>query len=435
MNFIDKLILPESIATLNLLSNLLLLGRIFFLAYSGVLLAGTILSVLNIKNQRNNNFKNKLSAEFINLAVHNSLLPIGLGIVPLLGTILIIPQMLYQTQNTIIQYLMISFVLYILSLIFLYFYRSRLNKSTNNRALNNSNETNESQPNIFQVGNFPVIAGWISSILMIISLALYSAVFSSLEDVSTWSLSSSLPQLFSSFNLIVHFLKYLFFAFSFTAILMIFKFQLQQKQEKSVNDYYHSIALKSWIVVLVLCFTNIFSFPTSSLSMSTINLTILTALIMIIQIQLMIDNSTRLEYKKSIYIFINAIILFSLINIIDHTAFVIASDKQLYVLGTNYENAEEEYKKTHLVETKINGKEIYTSKCMACHRFDQKLVGPPHKQILLKYASNKEAMIQFILNPVKVDPAYPNMPQQGLTPSEAKAVVEFMYQEYGEQLK
>jgi cytochrome c len=156
---------------------------------------------------------------------------------------------------------------------------------------------------------------------------------------------------------------------------------------------------------------------------------------MIVQIQFIIDNAVRFDYKRSGYVFFFALILFSMINIIDHSTFARASNNQINILSENYEKIEAEFNKTLNVGAKADGKELYTTKCMSCHRFDQRLVGPPHKLILQKYANNKEAMIQFILKPVKVDPTYPDMPQQGLTPSEVKAVVEYMLKEYGDKLK
>jgi cytochrome c len=435
MNFLDKLILPESFATLNLLSSLLLLGRIFFLAYSAVIFAGTVLSVLNINNRTKSHSKNNLASEFINLGASNNLIPIGFGIVPFLSIVLIVAQMLHQTQTFIIQYLIISFAFYVTSLIFLYAYRMIINKNTNYTSVYNPTESIESSSNNSQIGVFPIIIGWISAILMFVALVMFTAVFSGLEDSITWDAKKSLIELFLSFNAIIHILKYLFFALSFTAIFMIYKMKLNQRNENSAYIYNQSIALKGWIAFLILTFINIFSFPAKSLTISIVNLTLLTAFIMIVQIQFIIDNAVRFDYKRSGYVFFFALILFSMINIIDHSTFARASNNQINILSENYEKIEAEFNKTLNVGAKADGKELYTTKCMSCHRFDQRLVGPPHKLILQKYANNKEAMIQFILKPVKVDPTYPDMPQQGLTPSEVKAVVEYMLKEYGDKLK
>ena len=74
----------------------------------------------------------------------------------------------------------------------------------------------------------------------------------------------------------------------------------------------------------------------------------------------------------------------------------------------------------------MTGEDIYNAKCSACHLFDQKKVGPPYKEVLVKYAGNKPALIAFVLNPVKVNPAYPNMPSQGLKASEADSIATYL---------
>jgi cytochrome c len=74
----------------------------------------------------------------------------------------------------------------------------------------------------------------------------------------------------------------------------------------------------------------------------------------------------------------------------------------------------------------LTGEDIYNGRCSACHLFDQKKIGPPYNVVLRKYAGKKEDLVRFILNPVKVDPAYPNMPNQGLKPTEADSIATYL---------
>jgi cytochrome c len=78
----------------------------------------------------------------------------------------------------------------------------------------------------------------------------------------------------------------------------------------------------------------------------------------------------------------------------------------------------------------MSGQEIYDAKCSACHLFDQKKVGPPYKMVIPKYAGRRAQLISFVLNPIKVDPAYPNMPNQGLRPAEADSIVTFLLSKF-----
>ncbi len=69
------------------------------------------------------------------------------------------------------------------------------------------------------------------------------------------------------------------------------------------------------------------------------------------------------------------------------------------------------------------GEETFNKVCAACHRFDEKLVGPPLSKVLPKY--DAESLKAFILNPTKIDAAYPPMPNPGLTPVQAAAVAAY----------
>jgi cytochrome c len=74
----------------------------------------------------------------------------------------------------------------------------------------------------------------------------------------------------------------------------------------------------------------------------------------------------------------------------------------------------------------MSGEEIFNAKCSACHLFDQKKVGPPYKSVLPKYRGNKAQLVSFVLNPLKVDPSYPPMPNQGLKPTEADSIATYL---------
>jgi cytochrome c len=102
-------------------------------------------------------------------------------------------------------------------------------------------------------------------------------------------------------------------------------------------------------------------------------------------------------------------------------------------ISKNFLTYEENLKsKLNIKTVTISGEEIFTAKCSACHRFDSKLVGPPYNVVLKKYENNRDKLVKFILNPVKVDPAYPSMPSQGLIPPEAEAVADYIMKVYKE---
>ena len=81
--------------------------------------------------------------------------------------------------------------------------------------------------------------------------------------------------------------------------------------------------------------------------------------------------------------------------------------------------------------TTVNAEDIFFDKCLSCHQFDKKATGPALKDVVVKYKNKKDKLAEFILNPTKVDPNFPAMPNQALKPAEAKAMAEYLFKELG----
>jgi cytochrome c551/c552 len=81
------------------------------------------------------------------------------------------------------------------------------------------------------------------------------------------------------------------------------------------------------------------------------------------------------------------------------------------------------------------GKKIYDTQCNACHKWNEKLVGPAHNQVVAKYLDKPAALIEFIKNPTRVNPEeFPApMTPLGLTSKEATAVAGYIITRYKEE--
>jgi cytochrome c551/c552 len=75
---------------------------------------------------------------------------------------------------------------------------------------------------------------------------------------------------------------------------------------------------------------------------------------------------------------------------------------------------------------KVDGAALFNQKCTVCHRFDQRLVGPPLDSVLPKYRGDRPALQAFLRKPSKIDPDYPAMPNLSLTEQETAALAEFL---------
>jgi cytochrome c len=135
------------------------------------------------------------------------------------------------------------------------------------------------------------------------------------------------------------------------------------------------------------------------------------------------DGATR----YTAYAFFALALALTLLSTTDQLAIGNATKMQAARLAVSYERDLDALKaKLGIALKMLSGQEIYDAKCSACHLFDQKKVGPPYNIVVKKYAGRKAQLMQFVLNPVKVDPAYPNMPNQGLRPAEADSIATFL---------
>jgi cytochrome c551/c552 len=111
----------------------------------------------------------------------------------------------------------------------------------------------------------------------------------------------------------------------------------------------------------------------------------------------------------------------------DRVAMHVATADHAARLASDYDRQAESLRTSLGVSAKrLTGEDIFNAKCSACHMFDQKKVGPPYNVVLKKYDGRKSALVSFVLNPSKVDPAFPSMPSQGLRPAEADSIATYL---------
>lgn len=75
---------------------------------------------------------------------------------------------------------------------------------------------------------------------------------------------------------------------------------------------------------------------------------------------------------------------------------------------------------------RADGKAVFERVCATCHRFEERLVGPPLQSVVPKYRERLEELKDFIREPVKKDPDYPAMPKLQLSEAEIDAVARYL---------
>lgn len=441
MEFLDKLVLPQSAEHIELLHYLLTLILFLFMPFIAAIFGGTLLSLYYRRRglDEGNNLYLRFSKDIIELVTINKGTGVILGIVPVLTSLLIYAQLLHTTNSTVVSYIGVSFFLISIALILIYTYRYTLSFSRIFDIVKDSPAEEEDSAEIkqFREANrqLSTKSGRYGIVLLFLALWLFTAAMALSTDTLIWNDDP----LFAIFywKVLVNFLNFIAVSFAITGSAIFFGYFYWDGGRKNLSPEYKtflkSLALKitfvSALVIPIFILISVFTLPVDSLSGSVFTYSVLALFLLFIAYHFLYAMIRDAHEKYSGQVFFA--ILFAILALIvkDQAAMNNATQVQSAVLSAQFT----EYITSLRGETSvavISGKEIFDVRCSSCHRFDQKLVGPPYDTTLPKYEGNINGLTAYIMNPTKIDPAYPPMPNPGLRPAEAKAVAEYIMEEY-----
>jgi len=449
MEFLDSLVIPQPEYNLNLMNYLLLLGLSILLIYSGILIGSVFMSIFFKKDGSPNSPNNKLSLEYANLITSGSANAFGLGIVPFIAIIFLYAQLLHLSPANINGLLIASFLVYVVGLIFIYRYKksATLYKIFKNIEADISTTNPESahvKKQIVDFGAMKNSSGIWGLLLLFFSLwLLIGSISVALESAYTQT-SVNVIWVILSIPTTVKLIHFLIASAAGTAISYLFVKFFWQKDELvgETEDYIKyakkinlRIAMLSSILVPLFFVIDLIITPKYALTPALFGFTAIGIIGIFLVLHFLYAMFRENDFSLIKYSFFIFIITFALIAVKEKTAFGTANKEHVVALNENYKVHKEEFLASLGREPKaLDGEELY-ARCKACHEFDRRLVGPPHKEVLPKYMDNKAALVSFILNPQKINPDYPPMPNQGLKPAEAEAVADYMINYYGPQLE
>ena len=444
MDFLDNSVLPQSLGHLELLRYLFILTFSLFVPY-----ISTVLGLLGYSLWFDKSYKteknlayNYLSKRSIDFVTGNKSLSFGLGIVPLLSALFGYAQLLQNHSAIVLESVMLSLLFFVVAIIFLYKYRNDLHyKDLLKQGKDNEDEKyiiEEAQQFKKTAENSYRRQGITAIVFLLVSLLFFISAVSISSDYASLKSISNIFQLIVNVRALVNYDFLLLFSImaGTAAFVYVRKNNINNEIETDTDDKIHVLSTRvgiiSSIVSMVFVLFSLFVTPKAGL---TFGLFLIFALIVLIGLSIAILYYYMVKEKT--YHKANIILYLSLVFIIlfvikDNMAFATASQDQFYTLSRNYET----YKKELIASlggntaVEISGEDIYNSKCIACHQFGQKLVGPPYNNVLPKYEGKTDQLVKFILNPQKIDPNYPDMPNQGLKPNEAKAIAEYIVSVY-----
>lgn len=439
MDFLKNIALPQSADHIQLLHYLSVLVLFLFIPFIGSVFGGTAISLYfkRLGKRKNDERYSRFSRYIIEVVTVNKSVGIILGIVPLITAVLIFAQLFQSVANTGLENLGYSLILIVFSLILIYSYRYSLSF---NLILNSfhkdQNQDDEIQREILQLSKgsrkLSDYAGIYGIIILFLSLWLFTAGISVSMFLNHWSPEGILPTLFSSI-VIIRFIFLIVLSFAISGGAIIFKFYYLDKDEylddKDYSEFVKNklirITFTTTLLLPVLVFVNLIIVPGTSLSGGVYAYTIIGLFLLFLAYHFLYMIFVKFSNKYTALLFFS--LLFMVLTIIISDQFVIrnSSKVQSAILSADYDKMMLQLKGEGGPEV-LSGEEIYKVRCASCHRFDTKLVGPPHNEVVPKYFGKEDQLIAFIKNPVKVNPAYPPMPNPGLKPNEIKAVADYL---------
>lgn len=443
MDFIDGLVLPQSAEHIELLHFMLMLILLMFIPFISVVFGGTFLSLYYKRKglKQNSDSHLRYAKDIIEIVTVNKSMGIILGIAPLLTIILIYAQLLHKADVLTVSLLSVSFIFEIVGLILIYTYRYSMSFNKIFDSINKNNITDSSVDEDikkFTRGtlNLSAKTGRYGLLFLFAAIWLFISGVTLALYPDEWTNKNIYSVIFSAAGFL-RFLSFSSAAFALTGGTILFVFFYWEGGKNNIDTEYakfvktHAVKV-TFIFSLVIPFfilINILVLPKTALTGLIFFVAVIGLFLLFIAYHFLYAIIKNGELRFSGHLFFA--LLFSIIAIIiqDQLAMGNATKFQSQILSNEYDNYLVEIKGSDKGDVKLNGKEIYDARCAACHKFDVKLVGPAHKDVMPKYEGKLNLLVSYLRNPVKVDPAFPPMPNPGLKPQEAQAVAEYLMEE------
>lgn len=444
MDFLKDAALPQSTEHFRLLLFVLNVVFVMFLPYLGFLLGCSWFSYRYDRRGRSadNPLHVRFARDLIDTAVFNKSGLAFLAVIPALSLVFLYAQLLQGTPAIAVGLMGFGFLALLAATILLAVYRYTFTLDgilegvlqgggAGREELSGyarKNEASHLKAGRYGVGTLAI------GVLLTVAAATVAT------EPALWVSVNTVFDLFLSLHFWVRLLRFLALAAGATGVGVLFFFLSWQGgvggMEGAYGDLVRRFGLRlsaaGLLAIPVLLIASLALLPAGALSGLLFFLAALGLALLFLSAQFLYafrrDGATR----YTAYAFFALALALTLLFTNDQVAIGNATRGHAARLATGYEKSLEALRtKLGIALVVMSGQEIYDAKCSACHLFDQKKVGPPYKSVIPKYEGKKAQLLAFLLNPVKVDPAYPNMPNQGLKPAEADSIASFLLAKFG----
>ncbi len=423
MNFLEDAILYPDAEHLLLLKILIAILTFIYFTFAGVFTGCASLSVIfNILNRRESNQLHlRFSEDVIRFITASKSTIFLLGILPLFTMAFTYAQIYQGTPFEIAQYFLVITFFTFWGFFFTYIYKHLLEKQQNL---------------VVQIG-----VGLLAIGLFVLAFFILSNTMSLQMKPEKWAHVQAVVPIFIYENVIPRFLLLTTYVFALTGAAILFFFSWPDK--KKIPDEEYARFIKKFSAVLSLIFIllqpifviwSMMTFPEIARSRAVFTFWGISLVLMFSIAILLYSILTRKDNKYFAVTFILFLASFLTITIADQIASGNASYETSRVLIARaeeiHQNIITEREERIAASMKIDGALVFANVCSACHKFDQKVVGPPLNTVKEKYLNDVEALNAFILNPVKVRPDYPPMPKQAMNKFEIAAVADYLLEQW-----
>ena len=450
MDLLKTLAIPQSVEHFHVLILIGGLVSVVLYPYLGFLLGSSVISYfMNRKGTREkNHVLTQFAKELIDIALFNKSVPAFLAIIPSLSSIFVFAQVLQSTEAMSVGLAAYGFILLLIAVVSLYVYKSTFRLRTVLTGYEDLLETQkedsygldeihgyseETLISHFFAGRLGVIALCAASFLLISGLTIAT-------NPSTWEEVNSLFALFISPEVLIRVMEFAALAAGATGVGILYFFFGWKGGNRRVDPAHQVIARRlairlittSFLSLPVFVILTILLLPPPSLSGILYVFAGFALVLLFLAAQCVYAFMRESQPRHLNSAVFSLAVSLAILSVNDQVAIHNATAAQAAFLAYRYDLATEELKtKLGVTAAALTGEDIYNGRCSACHMFDSKKIGPAYKDVIPKYGGKKEQIMAFVLNPVKKDPAFPPMPNQGLKQAEADSIVSYILKRLG----
>ena len=442
MEFLKDIALPQSLAHYRLLVFISGLSAAVCIPYISYVLGSSLLSLWCTRKGRVQEHAAdlQLAHVMIDHVLYNKSLMIFCAILPGLSLVLSSAQMLQGTPSAAVSLEGFGFLFLLagLTLLYMYKYAFRMQQILGTYQQLLQKQTTPDAQSVLTPSpeielQSSLRAGKYGSFFLLIAILLYAAAVTVMRNPLSGE-DDSIFSLFFSLDVWLKLIELLLLGTGMSGIgMLFFSFAWNQRGEytEEYSSFVRNLGIRLSMIGLIalplFVLFNLAAAPDAALSGTLYSLSGFVILAFFLAAHFLYGYHRSKQPAALTAGFILFLCAACVLMACDYAALGTASRTNAVLQASHYDRSREALEaQVGVAPAASTGEDIYNARCFACHLFDQKKVGPPYLETIPKYQGKKAELVSFILNPRKVNPAYPPMPGQGLKPVEADSIAGYL---------